>query len=60
LRKRYHLVPGSRVHIIDYGGVLSIVPLGGNPIENAAGLLKGKSLTQALVAEHRAELDHER
>ena len=56
LRKRYGLEPGSRVRIVDYGGVLSLVPAMDDPLQEAAGMLKGpRPLTQALLAEHRAE-----
>ena len=56
LRKKYNLVPGSQVRIVDYGGVLTLVPALQNPVEQAAGMVKGSaSLTQALLAEHQAE-----
>ncbi|MCX7670641.1 MAG: AbrB/MazE/SpoVT family DNA-binding domain-containing protein, partial [Anaerolineae bacterium] len=46
LRKRYGLKPGARVALVDYGGVLAIVPAMHDPVEEGAGLLKGKrSLT---------------
>ncbi|MEJ5200537.1 MAG: AbrB/MazE/SpoVT family DNA-binding domain-containing protein [Anaerolineae bacterium] len=52
LRERYGLKPGVCVALVDYGGVLSIVPAMDNPVEEAAGLLKGKRpLTQALLEE---------
>ena len=60
LRRKYNLRPGVRVRIVDYGGVLSIVPENDDPVANAAGMLHcRKSLTEALLAEHRAELAHE-
>ena len=56
LRKKYHLEPGIDVHVIDYGGVLALVPASQDPIEQAAGMLKGElSLTQALLDEHKKE-----
>ena len=61
LRRKYNLRPGVRVRIVDYGGVLSIVPENEDPVASAAGMLHcRKSLTEALLAEHRAELAHER
>ncbi len=61
LRRKYGLEPGSQVCIVDYGGVLSLVPALDNPIEQAAGMLKGTaSLTRVLLAEHRRELAGER
>jgi AbrB family looped-hinge helix DNA binding protein len=56
LRKKYNLRPGTEVQVVDYGGVLALVPKLDNPVQSAAGLLKGrKSLTRALLAEHRRE-----
>jgi AbrB family looped-hinge helix DNA binding protein len=56
LRKKYGLKPGMQVQLVDYGGVVSLVPLLKNPIRQAAGILKGgTSLTQALLDEHTRE-----
>lgn len=56
LRKKYNLQPGTEVQVVDYGGVLALVPKLADPVRQAAGLLKGrKSLTRALLAEHRRE-----
>jgi looped-hinge helix DNA binding domain, AbrB family len=56
LRRKYALKPGSTVQIVDYGGVLALVPTLADPVRQAAGMLKGKkSLTQSLLAERRAE-----
>lgn len=61
LRKKYGIKPGSKLQFVDYGGALELIPIPENPIEAAAGMLKGdKSLTQALLDEHRRESDHER
>jgi len=61
LRKKYRLTPGVEVRVVDYGGVLALVPQLADPVEQAAGLLKGpKSLTRALLAEHRREKAHAR
>jgi len=56
LRKKYSLVPGSEVSMVDYGGVLAIIPAMKDPVKQAAGMLKGDaSLTKALMTEHRKE-----
>ncbi len=50
LRERYGLKKGDKVHFIDYGGHISIIPASANPIKDAHGMLKGKvSLTEALL-----------
>jgi len=56
LRKKYNLHPGAEVQVVDYGGVLALVPKLAEPVREAAGMLQGRrSLTRALRAEHRAE-----
>ncbi len=50
IRDKYHLKQGNKVHFIDYGDVISIIPVSDDPIEKTAGTLKGKkSLTKALL-----------
>ena len=61
LRKKYQLKAGDEVNIIDYGGVLVIVPALGDAIKEAAGMLGGgESLTKALLKERKAEQRRER
>ncbi|MBA4380143.1 MAG: AbrB family transcriptional regulator [Anaerolinea sp.] len=60
LREKYALKPGANLHVVDYGGVLAIVPVFRDPVKNGAGLLKrDDSLTQAIVEEHRRERERE-
>ena len=57
LRKKYALTAGKKVHIVDYGGVLALVPLVDDPIQQARGMLQdGSSLTKALITEHQKEM----
>ena len=56
LRKKYQLTPGSEVIIVDYGGVLSIVPVTKKPVKQGRGLLKGvPSLANDLRKERAKE-----
>ena len=56
LRKKYALLPGTEVRIVDYGGVLAIVPAMKDPLNQAAGILNSeKILTKKLMEEHRNE-----
>ena len=56
LRKKYNLTPGTEVVIVDYGGVLSILPAMRDPIKQGRGLLKDlPSLTADLLKEHAEE-----
>lgn len=58
LRKRYGLKKGDKVHVIDYGGVISIVPAVTSPIMESYGLLKGKtSLVQELLKTRRDDAE---
>ena len=60
MRKKYGLEPGAKLQVVDYGGVLAIVPTFDDPIHAGAGILKGgKPLTQAVVEEHRQERERE-
>ena len=60
LRRKYRLTSGTRVLVVDYGGVLSLIPPFKHPVRQSKGLLKGStSLTQALLEEHRKELSDE-
>lgn len=60
IRERYGLKKGDKVHIIDYGGVVGIVPVSKDPIAEGLGMLKGgPSLTEELLKERRWELERE-
>ena len=61
VRKRYNLKKGDKVNIIDYGGVISIIPVSKNPVKDTAGILKGKtSLTEALLKYRKEEKAREK
>jgi AbrB family looped-hinge helix DNA binding protein len=56
LRLKYGLKPGADLQVVDYGGVLALVPAFKDPLKDGVGLLKGvDSLTAAIVEEHRLE-----
>jgi AbrB family looped-hinge helix DNA binding protein len=56
MRKKHNLHPGTEIQVVDYGGVLALIPKLCNPIEDAAGMLKGrKSLRRALIKERQIE-----
>jgi len=60
LRKKYDLRPGARVVLVDYGGVLAIVPAMSDSVKESAGILKGgASLTKALLRERAEERKRE-
>lgn len=60
LRKKYNLHPGAEVIIVDYGGVLSIIPALDNPVKHGRGLLKDlPSLTKDLLKDRKQEKSRE-
>ncbi len=50
-RDRYGLRTGGRVHILDYGEVLALVPAASDPLTAGLGFLQGngRSLTAAYL-----------
>jgi AbrB family looped-hinge helix DNA binding protein len=60
LRKKYGLKPGAHLHVVDYGGVLALLPGFLDPVREGAGMLQGDdSLTADIVEEHRKERERE-
>jgi len=62
-REKYGFKPGTKVQFIDYGGVLSIVPVPEDPIAEGFGALQRfggeESWTQALLRERAEERERE-
>ena len=60
LRKKYNLLPGTEVVIVDYGGVLSIIPALKNPVKQGRGMLRDlPSLTRDLLKERAKDRSRE-
>ena len=58
LRKKYGLKPGDSVNVVDYGGVLSLVPVLKDPVRAARGMLAGAGpLLDDLIEERRLDLE---
>ena len=57
LRTKYQWKTGDRVRVVDYGGVISLVPLLRQPEEEAFGALRvrGRSLVRGLQRTRREE-----
>lgn len=59
-RRKHGLHPGTKVQIVDYGGVLAVIPVLDDPVPGARGILKTRGrLTKALVDERRRERERE-
>ena len=54
LRKRYNLRAGARVAIVDYGGVLSIVPAMTDPVARRLDA-RGRAVVDGRPARERAQ-----
>ncbi len=60
LRKKYGLEAGKQVMVVDYGGVLALVPAFEYPVAQAQGMLAGSSsLSSALLRDRAEELARE-
>lgn len=61
IRERHGIRKGDRVHVIDFGGRISIIPAAkGDPIERGYGMFKdGPSSTEALLRDHREEIERD-
>ena len=62
LRDKYRWKTGDRVKIVDYGGVVSLVPVLRHPEDEGFGALKlpGHSLLRGLRRARREERQHAR
>jgi len=57
LREKYGLKPGANLQVVDYGGVLAIVPASKDHRNEGTGMLMGDdSLTRVVVEEHKRTL----
>lgn len=56
IRKRYHIEPGTEIQIMEYGGIIHLIPPVEDPIEAASGILPSKpSLSERLLRERKKE-----
>ena len=62
LRHKYQWKTGDRVKVVDYGGVVSLVPVLPNPEENAIGALRlsGRALLKGLKRSRTEERRREK
>lgn len=56
IRKKYHIEPGTEIQIMEYGGIIYLIPPVEDPIRAACGLLPSKpSLSENLLKERKSE-----
>ena len=56
LRKKFHIEPGTEMQIMEYGGIIYLIPPAENPIKAACGILQSRpSLSKRLLKERKGE-----
>jgi AbrB family looped-hinge helix DNA binding protein len=56
MRKRYHIEAGTEIQIMEYGGIIYLIPPVEDPIKAACGILPSKpSLSEKLLTERKSE-----
>jgi AbrB family looped-hinge helix DNA binding protein len=56
IRKRYHIEPGTEIQIMEYGGIIYLIPPVEDPIKAACGVLPSEpSLSEKLIKERKRE-----
>lgn len=60
IREKYGLQRGAKVHVVDLGGHIILIPAAKDPVAAARGMLKGgPPMTEGLLADRRRELEAE-
>lgn len=56
IRRRYHIEQGSELQVMEYGGIIHLIPPVEDPVKEACGILPGKpSLSGRLLKERKGE-----
>lgn len=56
MRKKYRIGPGTKMQIMEYGGIIYLIPPVEDPIKAACGILPSKpSLSEKLLKERKGE-----
>jgi AbrB family looped-hinge helix DNA binding protein len=56
IRKKYRIEPGTEIQIMEYGGIIYLIPPVENPIKAACGILPSEpSLAKKLLDERQGE-----
>jgi len=55
IRKRYHIEPGTEIQVMEYGGLIYLIPPVDDPVKAACGLLPPRpSLSERLLKERKS------
>lgn len=56
IRKKYHIEPGTKMQIMEYGGIIYLIPPVEDPVSAACGILPSKpSLSDRLLKDRKNE-----
>lgn len=56
IRKKYHIEPGTEMQIMEYGGIIYLIPPAADPVKAAQGSLpRQPSLAGQLLRERRGD-----
>jgi len=56
MRRRYHIEPGTEIQVMEYGGIIYLIPPVENPIKAACGVLPSEpSLSEKLIKGRKRE-----
>jgi AbrB family looped-hinge helix DNA binding protein len=56
MRKRYHIEPGTEIQIMEYGGIIYLIPPVEDPVKAACGVVPTEpSLSEKLIKERKRE-----
>ena len=56
IRKKYHIEPCTKMQIMEYGGIIYLIPPVEDPVSAACGILPSKpSLSDRLLKERKNE-----
>ncbi len=56
IRKKYHIKPGTKIQVLEYSGIIYLIPPVADPINAACGILPSKpSLSEKLIFERKGD-----
>ena len=56
IRKKYHIKPGTKIQVLEYGSIIYLIPPVADAINAACGILPSKpSLSEKLILERKGE-----
>ena len=58
IMEKYNIKKGDRINFVDYGNVISLIPISKDGIKTSVGIFKSKkSLTKSLLKDRKEEIE---